>query len=179
MTGCLILFKEGSIIEEGLDIISGRFLKGDLFTSKRVGAYLAFKQEKYSLAARLFRNAAARCQQEEDGQYLTCMAELSRYLAAGVSRENALSALAFLFGETLRDKAAYETDDPKTIMGKVFPKLQCFDCDSCPLAGIHCEYPEASEIIRKLNRALSGSTVSQESLLQKLRELTDPERKRS
>ena len=167
----LILFKQGSVFENGLDIISGRFLKGDLFTADRVGAYLAFKKERYPLASTLFRRAAAICPEEQDRKHMTCLSELARYLGAGVSREDALSAIKILFGEETAQNAAWETQDPHTMLERVFPRLQCFDCETCRLAGTYCEYPEASEIIRKINRALAGSRVSQEHLLEELRKV--------
>ena len=49
--------------------------------------------------------------------------------------EDALAALTFLFGEELADKAAEETKDMAAIMQKVFPRLRCYDCGNCPLAG--------------------------------------------
>jgi len=168
----LIMFKQGSIIENGLDIISGRFLKGDLFIADRVGAYLAFKMERYQVASSLFRRAAAMCQKEEDRRYMNCLSELARYLGTGVAREDALSATEFLFGEEPVQKAAWETEDPHTMLEKVFPRLQCFDCDNCSLAGVHCEYPEAAGIIRKINKALADSKVSQEQLLDELSVVT-------
>ena len=167
----LILFKQGSIIENGIDNISGRFLKGGLFTTDRAGAYLAFKKERYPLASTLFRRAAELCLEEQDRKHLICLSELARYLGAGASREDALSAIQFLFGEEPAQKAAWETQDPHTMLEKVFPRLQCYDCETCPLAGTSCEYPEASDIIRKINKALAGSRVSQEHLLEELRNI--------
>lgn len=164
----LILFKQGSIIENGLDFISGRFVKGELFTADRAGAYLALKKKQYSVAFRLFRKASAYCAKEEDKKYLILMSELARYLENGVSREAAIDALQFLYGEEPARRAEYETQDPASMMEKVFPKLSCFDCEQCSLAGIHCEYPEAAKIIQKINQALQKSCVSQEELLKKL-----------
>ena len=68
------------------------------------------------------------------------------------------------------EKVKEETEDPGTMLQKVFPKLQCYDCEHCPLAGIHCEYPEAAKILRKLDRAMQHSTVSQEELLASLKQ---------
>ncbi|MCR5137050.1 MAG: YcaO-like family protein [Oscillospiraceae bacterium] len=167
----LILFKEGSVIENGLDIISGRFFKGDLFTANRVGAYLALKMNRFPVAAGLFGRAALSVQEEWERQHLTCMMEYAGLLGNGASREDALSSLSFLFGRDAAARVREETADPETMLQKVFPKLNCFDCEHCPLSGVHCEYPEAAKILRKLNRAMEHTAVSQENLLERLKEL--------
>ena len=172
----LMIFKQGSIIENGLDVISGRFLKGDLFITDRVGAYLALKSGAYANASLLFQRASLACQQEEDRRYMTCMAVFSNYLGNGISRDAALDALRFLFEEELVKRADEETCDPAAMMGKVFPRLRCYDCEHCALAGVHCDYPEAAKILQKINRVLEKSTVSQEKLLEKLEELEKVER---
>jgi len=169
----LILFKEGSVIENGLDIISGRFLRGSLFTADRVGAYLALKKGRYPETVRLFRNAAMYVQEAQDRQHLLCMAEYGRLLGNGARQEVALSSLSFLFGEDAAEKVKEETEDHGTMMQKIFPKLQCYDCEHCPLAGIHCEYPEVAKILQKLNRTMEHSSVSQEALWRSIRELYD------
>ena len=167
----MIQFKQGSIIENGLDIISGLFLKGELFTSERVGAYLALKAEKYALAARLFDRASACVRDGKDRRHLACMAEYARVLGAGADRENALSATAFLFGREAAERVKEETENPADMLKKVFPRLNCYDCKNCPIAGLHCEYPAAAEILKKLDRAMAQSSVSQEALLEKLKGL--------
>ncbi len=167
----LILFKEGSIIENGLDIISGRFFKGSLFTADRVGAYLALKMNRFPDAARLFGKAALSVREERERRHLTCMMEYARLLGNDASREDALSSLSFLFGRDAAERVEEETENPETMLQKVFPKLNCYDCEHCPLAGVHCEYPEAAKILQKLNRAMEHTAVSQEKLLERLKEL--------
>lgn len=167
----LILFKEGSVIENGLDIISGRFFIGDLFTADRVGAYLALKMNRFPAAARLFARAALSAREGRDRQHLTCMMEYARLLGCDASREDALSSLAFLFGRDAAERVKDETGNPETMLQKVFPKLNCYDCAHCPLAGVHCEYTEAAKILQKLNRAMERTAVSQEDLLRRLEEL--------
>jgi ribosomal protein S12 methylthiotransferase accessory factor len=167
----LILFKEGSILENSLSNISGLYLKGDLLTSDRVGACLALKHGRYPDAARLFRNAAAACRDGKEQHYLRCLSEYARLLHAGASREDALSALTLIFGEEPARRAELETADPDAILEMMFPQLTCYDCDRCPAAGIHCEYPAAREILKKLNQAMERSTVSQQALLENLKML--------
>jgi hypothetical protein len=64
-----------------------------------------------------------------------------------------------------------ETENPADMLKKVFPRLNCYDCKNCPIAGLHCEYPAAAEILKKLDRAMARSSVSQEALLEKLKGL--------
>jgi hypothetical protein len=101
------------------------------------------------------------------------MAEYGRLLGNGARQEVALSSLSFLFGEDAAEKVKEETEDHGTMMQKIFPKLQCYDCEHCPLAGIHCEYPEVAKILQKLNRTMEHSSVSQEALWRSIRELYD------
>ena len=101
---------------------------------------------------------------------MLCLAEFSRYLGDGVSRENALAALEVLFGEDLMRRADEETCDVAAMMEKVFPRLQCYDCEHCELAGTHCEYPRAAKILKKIDKALEHSKVSQEELLKALQQ---------
>ena len=46
-----------------------------------------------------------------------------------------------------------------------------YDKTDGPIAGLHCEYPAAAEILKKLDRAMARSSVSQEALLEKLKGL--------
>ena len=164
----LIRFKEGSVIENGLDIISGRFLKGTLFTADRVGAYLALKMNQYPVAAGLFKRAAMPVPDEPDKKHLICMAEYAGLLGNGALREDALSSISFLFGEEAAERVKEETTDAASMLQKVFPRLHCYDCGHCPLAGVHCEYPEAAKILQKLNRAMERTNVFQEDLKEQL-----------
>ena len=165
----LILFKEGSVIENGLDIISGLFFKGELFTADRVGACLALKTGRYSVAARLFGKASFLSKNEEDRQYLRAASEYARMLGCGADRIDAVNALGILFGEELTARLKEETEDMQEILQKVFPKIDCYNCETCGLAGVHCEYPEAAVILQKLNKALETGNVSQEGLLAALK----------
>ena len=169
----LILFKERSTLENSLCNISGLYLKGDLLTADRVGACLALKHGRYPDAARLFRRAAEACREGKEQHYLRCLSEYARLLHAEASREDALSALTLLFGEEAARRAEFETADPDAMPEKMFPQLTCYDCARCPAAGIHCEYPAVKEILKKLNRAMERSTVSQEALLESLKTLTE------
>jgi hypothetical protein len=96
--------------------------------------------------------------------------ELARYRDIGLNSEESYKLLHKLFQPDVASRVEEETHDPKTMMRKVFPKMNCYDCEHCELAGKECMMPQEKEIWHKIQTAMSRSTVSQTALLAKLRD---------
>lgn len=73
-------------------------------------------------------------------------------------------------------RARNNTQSSAALLKNHFPKLKCFDCDSCELNGHGCENLEEEKILMRIKDAMKDSTVSQEALLKKLKALKPEEK---
>ena len=164
----LICFKEGSLLENMLSNMVMRPIEGKLFSADRIGAFLALKQGDYPLALHFFGKLLEMEEDEKEQTYFRCMTQYIRCLRDGLSREQAKKLVCQLYNEEAAQRVLDETGDPATMLQKVFPRLTCFDCEKCPLAGRECQNPQEVEVFRRIRDAMKGSTVSQEEMLEKL-----------
>ena len=168
-----IRFKERSFIENTFRYLVLLPLSGERMSTERVAAFLLLKKGDYAEAGRYFSKLRDVPGSTEDDIYLNCMIQYCRYRSIGMDAEAAFRVLHRMFREDAACRVEYEVKDPDTMMGKVFPHLNCPDCGGCALAGKECHMPEEKEVLRKIRSALSRSSVSQQVLLDKLKEYTD------
>ena len=166
-----IQFKESSILENTIGNLTMMPLRGRLINSDKIGAFLAFKCGEYREAHRFFQKLWDVAADPEEKLYLRCLMELARYREFGLDTDEACRLLHKMFREDVAARVEEETRDPQTMMQKVFPRLRCFHCDNCELAGNECTAPQEAEIRRKLKKAMAYSTVSQNALLERLQSL--------
>ena len=167
----LIQFKEASVLENTIGNLTMRPLCGKRMVPDRIAAFLAFKCGNYKEARRFFRKTKALSSDPEEQQYYHCLMELSRYRDIGMNSDDSYKLIHKLFRPDVASRVEEETRDPETMMRKAFPKLNCYDCEHCELAGKECRMPQEAELWRKIKAAMSRSTVSQTVMLEKLRSL--------
>ena len=147
-------------------------LVGDLYAQDRMVAFVALKRGRYAMAAQLFRKLESEAPAVQK-TYWACLLMLAELLNDGVARDAAYDHLDCLFKPEVAQRVRYETMDAEAMLERVFPHaMRCFDCESCELAGTHCEYPEASLVYKKIKTAMAKGCVSQEALQQELRKIT-------
>lgn len=164
----LMRYKECSTLENQFGWITTLPLVGTHLTTERVRAHLHFKRKEYQEASGWFRDAA---NQEEDSiekGYLLCASEYSRLLAIGADAAQAFQVVKHYFPEKTVMKVFNTFRDPEQVMIKAFQPFGCDHCETCPHAGVNCEYPDIENIMFKIKSALAKSTVSQEKLLEQL-----------
>lgn len=164
----LISFKEGSVLENTFSGLFQRPISGKKFTLERVGAFLALKKKNYSLSLHFFQKLLAMEEEEEEKEYLRCLIDYVRALQNDLDRPHAERMLRLLYREKAAERVLEETKDPAEMMGKIFPRVSCYNCEACPLAGRECLNPEEVRIFRSIREAMKDSKVSQEKLLREL-----------
>ena len=167
-----IRFRERSLLENTIDSIATLSLSGTRMSANRIGAYLALKEGNFAEAYRLFQKLTDATEDPEERTYQLCMTELARYRLAGLSQDETYAVLRKLFRPEVVDRVVWETCDDATMLHKAFPRLRCFDCKNCELAGNDCREPQVREAYNSMRAAMAHSKVSQEDLLSNLLALT-------
>lgn len=158
-------FKNGSVEADlGLTLMHDYVVEA--MQPRRIAAFLAFKRGEFALSRRFFRTLAA--SDEKNRAYYSCYALLARHLEDGLSLEDAHGLLSLVFSESVSSRVVKETRNLAGLMGRVFPRLSCFDCGKCPLSGTGCEYAAVRELRVKIKDAMGRSKVSQKAFLEKI-----------
>ena len=163
---------KASSAEYAMGLSYMNYLYGKLYDKDRIIAFLALKHGDYTLAAKQFRNLEEAEKSAADKPYWHCLRLLATLLEDGMKPEDAYRQIGALFHPEIADQVRHETEDREKMMERLFPhRMKCFDCAHCALAGVHCEYPEAAEVYRKIKTAMARSRVAQEELRRELSDL--------
>ncbi len=172
-----IRFKENSFLENKLDTIMARSVRGKRMNSWRVAAFLAFKHGDFSTACHFFEAMTHWVENldEDDLHLLEVRREYLRYRIIGHSHEEAAKLIRRCFEAEVADRVAEEMSDPETVMQRVFPHVSCPDCAHCELNDKECNGAADNEVLDKIYAALKGTKVKQEDILKHVRELAGME----
>ncbi len=99
---------------------------------------------------------------------------MSRYVKLrgnGALHEQALNAVKNFTTPEIGDIVEMDTSDLSTVMQRNFPRLHCYDCKNCPLAGSDCTYPDTREIYVKVAKAMKTENTDQNKLPEELKEM--------
>ena len=168
-----IQFKERSYIENTFSNLVMLPISGKRMTADRLGAFLALQKGDYREAARFFGKVRMASGDGEEQIYLLCLMEYARYRSLGLDLDETFKVLRRLFRADVADRVRDQVKDPEEMLRKVFPKLNCPNCEGCPLAGTECLQPQEEEAFRKIRAAMAHSRVSQTELLETLTKLAD------
>lgn len=167
----LIRFRQGSILEDQIDLISLRPLSAVTYAPERIVAWLSLKRGDYTRAMACFSKVRGR---EPDGKERLRYAALYTYCwgrADGMTHKQAQALIRKLYREDAAEAACRDTDDVPGTIRREFPRLNCFDCEHCAAAGKACSYPDARKILVKIKKAMKAENASQEKLLELLNAL--------
>jgi len=166
----LIRFKEYSIIENQLNALFAFPVRGKRMTSDLVGGFLSFKQNKFELAIHFFNKLYQMETDEANKIILAARIEYLRYRHIGHTHEEASKLISRFFLKNVAEQVIEEMREPKTVMERLFPQMNCPNCAECELKGKECDDSEW-EVMDKIYNALkNGKKVSQESLLAYIKE---------
>lgn len=164
----LICFKEDAVLENMMSNLVMRPIEGKTFTVDRIGAFLALKRNDYPLALHFFGKLLDTEEDHKEQTYFRCMIQYIKGLRDGLSRDQAEKLILRLYREGAARRVLDETEDFTTMMRKVFPRLTCFDCEECPVAGRDCLNPQETEVFRKIRKVMKESAVSQDEMLERI-----------
>ncbi len=162
-----IRFKEYSILENQIAFLTGRQLS-DTFNSFKVAAFIALKHGKYEVSRHFFDSMAQLAEDEKEKLYYRAMCRYLKLRGQGAEHDMALQAVKGFTTEEIAEIIEKDTSDLSTVLKRKFPKLHCYDCKACPLAGTDCTYPDTREILVKVARAMKEENVDQDKLLEEL-----------
>ena len=166
----LIRFKEYSMIENQLNALFSFPIRGKRMNFDLVGGFLSFKQNKFALAIHFFQKLYQMETDEAEKIILTARIEYLRYRHIGHTHEEASTLIRRFFLKNVAEQVIEEMHEPKTIMKRLFPQMNCPNCAECELKGKECDDSEW-EVMDKIYTALkNGKKVSQESLLAYIKE---------
>lgn len=165
-----IKFKENSLLENQINLISNRPLKEGLMSGSRIAAFIALKHGLFEEAVNNFSISLTTAAADEQ-KYLECLIELTRLLNCGIDLNSAHKVIKTLFRKEIAERVIYETEDFSKMLQRVFPQMKCFDCENCELAGKYCNKLEDEKFLLKIKDAFSRSKVSQVELLEFLKKI--------
>jgi len=171
----LIQFKEYSYLENAISSMSMRPVSEGVLSCDRLGAFIALKLEDYRCAIRFFEKLILSDPEHKDAGYYTALKKYALARHAGLDCEEAWHLVGELFPAETASRVKNNTQSTADILKKHFPKLKCFDCDSCELNGHGCDNLEEEKILIRIKDAMKNSTVSQENLLKNLKALKPEE----
>lgn len=160
-------FKESSV-ESSMGISLLHYFIGELMTPEKILAYLLLKRGEFEAAANYFQNISDKAAADEKF-YFDGLSLFAKLMTQGKEISEIHAVIKYLYAPAISARIVEETVDVAKILEKVFPQMNCFDCENCALAGKHCEYPTAAEIHKKIKAAMSKSAVSQKNLLEDLK----------
>ena len=160
----LILFNENSIRDNVVNFATARQLS-EKYRLEKVAAWIALKHKEYDRALHFFEKLYLTEGDENEKIYYKAMVQYVRALSSGFDDNKAKILIGKLYPDTIASCLAEDVSDPETVMERRFPRLNCYDCANCPLAGKDCAYPDTREIVIKVMRAMKTENVSQEKLL--------------
>lgn len=144
-----IKFKENSV-ESSMSLLFMHYFTSDLFTPSKIAGYISLKRGDYLAAEKYFRRTSMT---DKDKNYFRCLADFSKLMAQSLTVEDAHEKIKCLYRKEISSRVVDETKELEKFLTKVFPQMKCFDCENCELAGVHCEYPVAAEIYKKIKSA--------------------------
>lgn len=161
----LIRFREYAAIDSGIDRLMRRPIKEGLMSGLRIGAFLALKHGMFNESVRMFKKFVSASQNDDERLYFECLTKYADLLYKNIERDNALKVIKNLFRDDIADRVIYEVENPEEMMRRVFPQMNCYDCENCALSDKYCDNLVEEKVFKKIKDALAKSTVSQENLL--------------
>lgn len=158
-------YKQYSVVENTFSWLSNLPLKGELYTTERIRAFLYYKREEYTQAYRWFRRASEMMSDDKERSFLLCAAEYSWMMHICADPEKAVRAVKCYFHADTVDKIHELLCEPSQAMRKAFVPLRCYDCEKCPNNGTHCEYQQNETALLKIQTAIAKSKVDQNNVL--------------
>lgn len=164
-------YKQYSIMENTFGWIANLPLKGEIYTTERVRAFLHYKRGEYFEAYNWFKGASDMAGSEEEKAFLLCASEYAWLMQVSADSEKAFRAIKCYFREDIAEKVHEVMRIPAQAMNKAFTPFPCFDCENCPHKDIDCDYPNNEKAFLKIQTALSKSKVDQHNTLAFLNDL--------
>ena len=163
----IIRFREYSVLENQIAFLSCRQLSAK-FDSVRVAAFIALKHGKYEVSRHFFDIMVRYTIDEKEKLYYMAMCRYLKLRGQDADHETALNVAKNFTTREIADKIENDTSELSTVLQRNFPRLHCYDCSSCSLAGTDCTYPDTRKIFVKVARAMKAENADQDKLLEEL-----------
>ena len=111
------------------------------------------------------RLCADRARSEEEKLYYAAMSKFASVKELGCDDEQAREVIRKLCREDIAGAVCRDTEDIAHILERKFPRVHCYDCENCPIAGTDCANPAIRELLSKTAKAMKAENVNQEALL--------------
>ena len=98
--------------------------------------------------------------------YWQAMARYAGWREEGLTHEEAIGVVQMLYLPTIARRVASDTEPGPNLLTRVFPRMNCFNCEACEMAALgHCAAPANRVAFAKINAAMARSTLTQERVL--------------
>lgn len=158
-------YKRYSAVENSFSWISKLPLKGDLYITERIRAFLHYKRAEYVEAYEWFRRASELTCDDEEKYFLLCAAEYAWLMHICADAEKVARTVECYFQTDTVDKVHEMLREPSQAMKKAFERFPCHDCENCLHNGKTCEYLKNENTLLKIQTAIAKSTVNQNNTL--------------
>lgn len=149
----------------------GHLYYGRPFTTGRMHAARVFGM--LHLARGEYGAARENFRQEEETMgaiaslYWQAMARYAGWREKGLTHEEAIETVQLLYLPTIARRVACDTEPGPDLLTRVFPRMNCFNCEACEMAAMgHCTAPANRVAFAKINAAMARSTLTQDKMLQ-------------
>lgn len=158
-------YKRYSAVENSFSWISKLPLKGDIYITERIRAFLHYKRAEYTEAYEWFRRASELTCDDEEKYFLLCAAEYAWLMHVCADTEKVARTVKCYFRADAADKVHELLRDPSQTMKKAFEKFPCHDCENCLHNGSNCEFPRNEKALLKIQTAIAKSSINQNNTL--------------
>lgn len=162
-------YKEFSIVENSFGWIANIPIKGELYKTERIRAFLHFKRKEYIQAYEWFSRAAQTVNNKSDRLLLSCAAEYAWLMNICHDQESVSRAISSYYTTDIATIVCDLLHDPSQVMIKAFESFPCNNCSNCSHNGVNCDYKNNEEVLRKIQTAMRKSKVIQSNVLELLR----------
>ncbi len=171
-----ISFKENSVLENQIAWISGHAFSGKFVGGDTAAALLKvcclYQLEDYAKASAAMTPIVDYYDKNnlKGKEFFRCCNFYLYYRAMGLSKQETEALLGTLFEKEVANKVSDIFANPKEILRRMYPENHCYDCEHCEMKQLEmCQYPQVSQIIRKIKDGLKKNIPNQETLLAAVR----------
>ncbi|MBR2760957.1 MAG: hypothetical protein IKD66_07285 [Solobacterium sp.] len=141
------------------------------YSDAALGAVLSLQLKDFESACHFLRTAIWETEDREKRKVLVCLSSWSELCAEGMDMDEARRVVSQLYAKETAEKVCMLTEDLSKMMEKWFEPIPCPGCESCRFREGKCQIPEENALALKVMKAMKKDNVSQEHLLNLLKEL--------
>lgn len=168
---------EERILARPLPETFGRPFTGIMMQAPRMYGFLHLVRGEHAAAARAFLRQADEV--ELPGRlYWQILARYAAWREQGMTHDEAIRLVERLYLPAFSRRAMADTAPGPDMLGRIFPRMTCYDCGRCELAARGgCKATADAEVTERLDKAMAASGLTQEAIARLMAESNSEKRR--